>query len=202
MILQSGYSAKTGGSSTAATIAEELSGVCGDAAGCGLDIEQVAAGVAAFMAERRPASASGHKRVLVSRALHCLGRDDIARRLLMFGGGLVRRSRSSVTGGDIWILDLRRLAVKKNERLDIILLTCLIGILDSLAWVWQETNGRGVLGLKNLRQLAAAMAGENAGNRRVRLVSEEIKSLCRRKLEGIGRSRRWKKRPLVMEMDH
>ncbi len=204
MILKPSYDSILGRRSTAARITEELSAVCGDGAACGIDIEQVAAGVAAFIAENRrsPGPGSSHKRVLVSRALHGLGRDDIARRVLTFGGGLVRHSRSVVTGGDMLVLDLRKLAVKSNERLDIVLLTSLLAILNSLASVWAAADGRGALGLKNVRGFALAVTGGKADSRKVRRAGDDIKSLCRRKIENLGRAGRWKERPVVIEMDN
>lgn len=166
-------------------------------------LREVAEGVAAYVAESRGQSMarSIHPRALASRALSSVGRGDLAGRLMVFGGGLVRRVTLSASG-DVWVLDLGRLHVRREDRLDMMLMTCLNSILESMSHVWDRTGGQGALGLRNLRSMAGGMAGNGAKPARVRTACREIRAFCNHKLANMARERQWTDVPFLMVMDH
>jgi len=167
-------------------------------------ISQVAKGVEAFLDEeaRSGVVGPGHIRSLTVRALVSAGRTEIARSLLLAGSGMVRASSCCVVdGGTVLSLDLQRLGTKENERLDLMLRKCLLSLLDSMACMWDESGGRGALGLRNVYPAAAGFLGKGTGRRKVDTMAREIRAVCGSKLGILKRQRAWRDCPYVIDMD-
>lgn len=164
---------------------------------------EVATGVRAFLADRDVAAAGpSHVRALVSRALISTGRKDMASRLLLVGGGLVKQSRSAlIEHGAVLILDLRQLVRTGDECLDLTFRRCLLLLVDSMAHMWDESGGRGMLGLRNVRPAARIVLGRGVGPGEVNLLVRETRALCASKLDVLRRRRNWEERPLVFVLD-
>ncbi len=149
-----------------------------------------------------PHAGSSRLRALMSRALRSVGEAELARRLVVFSTGLARESESSITDdGCMWVLDLERIAIKNSDRLEMALFSCLSSTLDSMAWLWEETCGRGVLGLRYMRCAARAMLGNDGKEKDVLRLCEEMKALCRHKLQVVQQARQWQERPLIIDLD-
>jgi len=140
---------------------------------------------------------------LTAKALRSAGEYDKARKVLAMTSGVLRRSSSLVGGGHpVWIMDLQKLSVLSDERLEILLFTAIGMMLDSAAGIWDESSGRGVLGLRNLASVCRAVRDKKRNDRQIRQMVFEIKRFCASKLDRIGSARSWKQLPVVIDMDY
>jgi len=117
--------------------------------------------------------------LLLARVLHCTGQSAAARRVLeasqtragpawrrlidadevtaslwMFIAARIVRAGEWVSLDDepVWILDLNRLAISRQERHEIIFLKTLRLLLEKLTPLWAVASGAGVLGVKGVRR--------------------------------------------------
>ena len=140
--------------------------------------------------------------LLASRALSSIGEERTARRFVLFGTGLVRPSEWEVTyGEEMWVLDLKQMTVRDDAALELLFFAGLRVILESVADVWDESGGSGVLGLRHVCAAASAVMGDSGDREKVLALSAEIKDLCGRKLRQVGRERGWKDVPQLMNLD-
>jgi hypothetical protein len=162
---------------------------------------EIARGIAAFMREKgwTPGRNSSGWRILAARALRGAGRGEAAARLVLLGSGLVR-SRTSVvaTGGSMWVLDLERLSVRNDEKMEMMLSACVSSVVESICHVWDESGGRGTLGLSRLGRAAARVCGDK---RRGGAFARELRQLCRDRLAKLKQRRGWQYCPVVMDLD-
>ena len=140
--------------------------------------------------------------MLAARALSSVGEGTAARRLLLYGTGLVVPSEWEVTGGEaVWVLDLRQITVRDDAPLELVFFGSLNIILETIAEVWDKARGNGTLGLRHVCSAVNALTG-GAGNKKQALaLGDEIRNLCRRKLDQIGQERNWEQTPQVMDLD-
>lgn len=140
--------------------------------------------------------------ILASKALTSIGENCAARRLVLFGTGMVRPSEWVITGFETaWILDLKRMTVRDDGSLELVFFTNLDIILDSIADIWDESGGHGVLGLRHVCAAAASLLGSTEDKKKITGLVTEIKALCSSRLEQIRKARGWKSAPVVMNLD-
>lgn len=140
--------------------------------------------------------------MLASKALRSLGEIIAARRLLLFATGMVRPSEWLVSGTrNIWVLDLKGMMLRDDSSLELVFFECLKVVINSLADVWDDSMGEGVLGLKHICGVASNLLGGEDDGRKVALLANEIKGQCSTLLEQIGTARGWVNHPVVMDMD-
>jgi len=196
----------------AQNVAEELSDICdqilsicrGDPALTADTVEELARAVQAFLDESDMSAADDPRGVALmsSRSLSSLGQHGSAQRLLLYGTGLVRPSEWIVAGDDsVWILDLRRIAIAGSATIELVLFRCIRAILDSILGAWDETDGRGVLGLRHVYSSAAGMLGREPRESGVNELAGEIVAVCRAMLEHARERRGWSQGPFVMNLD-
>jgi len=139
---------------------------------------------------------------LATRALCSIGEERLARRLLVFGSGLVRRSDWHVAGGEeMLVLDLQRLRIRHEDSLELTLFRSLAVILDAVGDAWDPSGGRGTLGLRHVMSSAAAVLGASRRDRRSTRLAEDIRKHCDRKLPHLAAARGWQSVPRVMNLD-
>ncbi len=139
--------------------------------------------------------------VMTAQAMAALGDGRMARRVVVFGSGLVRPSEWEVTGGDaVWVVDLKQITLHEGARLELALFTSLNVVLDAIADVWDPTQGRGTLGLRNVCRAAAHLLGTSK-DKPVRELVAEVFQACTVKLEQLGQARGWEDVPAVMSVD-
>lgn len=110
------------------------------------------------------------------------------------GGGMVRPSRSAVSGdGPCWTLNLTCLSSSAGDLAELALPARVNRILTRTAEIWDETGGTGVLGIS--RPLAPGRVHLN------RLFREEIPGICRRILERIQPERGWHRIPAICRLE-
>lgn len=197
------------GDATAATIVSQICTELETAGAAGMllppgHIEELAQAVGYFLEEQGSGGAADSRYVvmLASKALSSLGECEQARRLFLFGTGLIRPSEWDVTGDDaMWVLDLRQMTVHSDASIELLFFCSLNIVLDSIAEVWDRTDGHGLLGLRHVCSAACALLGEPGAKKAVAPLVEEIKDLCRRKLGQIGAERGWHDTPKVMNLD-
>lgn len=205
MIYDPAHSLSAGQSALVSHITGEVCDFCGDALGLeGSDVEEIARAVEHFVDVQNIDGAvdANYLIMLASQALQSLGEDRAARRLLLFGTGLVRPAEWVVTGNAaMWVLDLRQITVRDDAPLELVLFNSLTMILDSVAELWDATEGSGVLGLRHVTQSAQALVGDQGKKGHVSALAQEIKDVCARKLAHLGEERCWTSAPHVMDLD-
>lgn len=125
----------------------------------------------------------------------------------LFASRLVRPARTLTAEGNIlWTLDFRRLRREQAGWLEITLLPGLRALLEQLAPAWDETSGRGLLGLRGL--YAAGFAPTPRRRRKARthsryapLDANAIRSFCLRVLANLQPARGWQRTPDVLYLD-
>lgn len=169
-----------------------------------MEVEEVALAVECFLEQEHDCNvaSSDHLVMLTSQALRSIGHGAAARRLLVFGTGLVRPAEWEVSAGDrMWVLDLKQITVRSGASLELIFFGSLNMILESVAEIWDETRGRGVLGLRHVFPTLADLLGGNANRLDVMAMSEELRATCTGRLEQMGARRRWEDIPRIINLD-
>ena len=141
---------------------------------------------------------------LVARALSSLGQGAAGRRLYLVGTGLVQCAEWDVLGGRmLWALDLRRVTLQDGALLEMMLFRTLAVVLDSISDVWDQSEGAGVLGLRNVASVVAEVCGEGNGSRRKRAatLADEIYTFSEARLARIAEGRAWRETPRVLALD-
>ncbi len=186
-------------------IVEELQALCGKSLGGGEDaLAEVAMAVEATLEETPGAAGEdgvpGGVVALATKALWAIGETRAARRLGLLGAGVIRPGEWSVAGGaTLWIVDLRPLCPAGGVVMELQVLASLDMILDCIADVWDDTEGRGLLGLQHLSELARRMnRGRKRGHGALKL---EIREVCVARLMTLARRRGWVERPELMALD-
>lgn len=166
-------------------------------------IDELAAAVASYIQESSTSDAvsSAYLVMLSSRALTSIGEHRAAQRVLVHGTGLVRPAQWEVTGEDsMWVLDLKQITMLAEASLELVLFQSLNLIVETLADVWNDTSGRGVLGLRHVSSAAARLLG-SAGDRRLEEMAREIRGVCEDRLRRIADERGWVETPAIMDLD-
>lgn len=139
--------------------------------------------------------------MLASRALDSIGEGEAAKRLLLFGSGLVKPSEWDVSGGEtVWVVDLRQLTLREDAPIELVFFASLSMILDCIAEVWDESSGKGILGLRHICSAVCDLVGDSNVKRRKKLAAE-IKDVCGRRLEQMKCERKWTSVPEVIDLD-
>lgn len=140
---------------------------------------------------------------LSARTLSALGFGALARRLLLFGCGLVRPCAWEVAGGGrIWVLDLQPLFPEEGAPLELALFPALESAIAGMAEVWDSSAGQGLLGIRNLGPLLDRLirpAGLRGRRRRSALMRELLRS-GQSRLEALAPVRGWRYTPAVIRI--
>lgn len=206
----------------------EMDGLCADdpdlkrelAGAVAVFLGQPPAGVAQF---------TEYVALLVTRALWAVGREADARRWaarqnavlnlapgwaeaalasemplsewrILLGTHTVRPATwAGLRQGAFWILDLRRGVAGQAAALELVVFRVVTAALDRMAAVWDRSRGRGLLGLRHVREVAVCLAGRSRKNR-ARLEGDLL-TQCARKLAAAGKRRGWDAVPEVMSLD-
>ena len=169
------------------------------------DVEALAVAVQRAM-EECGEDTSNEERVLELSAhtLGVLGDDSAARRLLVFGSGLVKASVWEFTGKDpLWVLDLRKLVLNSGVQIEMAIFKSLSLVLETIADVWDDSSGKGELGLRHVLSTAEQMFGISGkrSKKRNKDFSGEVLGRCRMKLGDIAAMRGWTTVPTVIAVD-
>ena len=169
------------------------------------DMEAMAATVQRVM-EECGEDVSDKERVveLSAYTLDALGDDPAARRLLVFGSGLVKASLWEFSGEDpLWTLDLQKLVVNSGVQIELAIFKSLSLVLETIADVWDASSGRGGMGLKHVLSTAERMYGEVDGRHKKRNqdFAREVLDRCRMKLADLATARGWTSIPAVLSLD-
>jgi len=170
----------------------------------GGNIQELAKAIDHFLQEHGhgPAVEARYLVMLAARALSSVGEGKAARRLLLYGTGLVKPSEWDVTGGEaMWVLDLRQITLRGDAPLELVFFGSLNIIMETIAEVWDVTQGEGTLGLRHVCGAVNALMGGAGSHRDASALADEIRTVCRQKLEQIGRERGWEQTPQIMDLD-
>lgn len=139
--------------------------------------------------------------VLASRALSSIGQAEAARRMYLFGSGVIRQAEWHVSGDRcMWILDLMPLTEQNAWRLEMTFFSGISSILEAVCDVWDGTDGTGVLGLLHLKAAVDNVAG-GANRSRRKSMATEVRSLCAARLRRVAETRGWRDVPEVIGLD-
>lgn len=167
------------------------------------NVEELAHAVARFLRDQKREDyvESNYLVMLASRALSSVGEGAAARRLLLFGTGLIRPAEWEVTAGrEMWVLDLKKMTVRDDAPLELLFFNSLNVVLESIADIWDESSGKGALGLRHVHAAVSSLAGRTSVDERTSL-AREIKAVCDGKLEQVGTEREWSGVPEVLILD-
>jgi len=194
-----------GATPLAAEIIAEIQAVSSaDAPLDGEKIREIARAVEHYVWENMPDGmvASHHLVLLSSRALAAVGAGLQARRLLLFGSGIVRPAVWEAVGqAMIWVVDLKQITLSTDACLELVFFEGLRIVIEAIAEVWDESGGSGVLGLRHVSLAAAGLVGPGGSRKTLAAVAREIKTVCRQILEHVAGERGWNTTPLVMNLD-
>jgi len=166
-------------------------------------VEEVARAVEFFLHQQGAGQIidSRSLNLLASQALHSVGEGRAARSLVLFGTGMVRPASWEISGSrDMWVLDLREMTVRSDALLELIVFNGLSIVLDSIADIWDESDGGGVLGLRHVFSTARGLLGP-ADAAAARDLESEIIRLCAERLQKQGVERGWTSCPEVVNLD-
>jgi len=168
-------------------------------------VEELAKAVECFLdtEEKNAAVESRYLVMLASRALSSIGEGEAARRLLLVGSGLVRAAAWEITGGKtMWVLDLKQMSIRVDAALELVFFACLRIVLESIADVWDDSRGCGILGLRHVSSAAEhLLSGNDPRGRRCRRLSREIMDACRQNLDRVREERGWTDTPEILDLD-
>ncbi|MCK5528913.1 MAG: hypothetical protein KAI74_04465 [Kiritimatiellae bacterium] len=140
--------------------------------------------------------------MLAAKVLASTGDPGSARRLMLFSSGMVKPSEWVVTGDkDVWVLNLKEITMQEDASLELIFFRGVQLVLDSIADVWDECAGDGVLGLRHVCLAAASLLGAPRNSRAVAVLSDEIIDTSIAKLEQLKGDRGWTSVPFVLNLD-
>jgi len=203
MILNPG-ACDSGGSAIRAQIEGELQATClVTDKPSPATVEEVARAVEFFLSQQGSEGIVDSRSVnlLASQALHSLGEGRAARSLVLFGTGMIRPASWEISGDrDMWVLDLREMTVRSDAVLELIIFNGLSIVLDSIADIWDETGGLGILGLRHVWSTARGLLGP-ADAAAARELESEIVALCTNKLQKQRTERGWANCPEVVNLD-
>lgn len=136
-----------------------------------------------------------------AKALSDIGSETMARRVLVFGSGLVDRCFWQISAGHrMWMLDVGLLFSRTEPLLELTVVMALALVMDSISEVWDESRGRGVLGIRALEELAGRICadGGRRGQRRRERLADDLLYFIKMRLEAEASSRDWQRAPDVV----
>lgn len=177
-----------------------------------------------------PALRADYLLLLISRALHAVGEEDAAevyvqsvgeklalpesvRALLargavrpcswrVFASHLARPSEwASINCRTVWVLDLNRIGHANDDCLEMSFFQGVSSIVEQMACVWDQMKGAGILGLRNVEDKLTDIFGLHRKRAAIDSLSEEVKTVCEKKLDALAPSRSWQSRPNVFNLD-
>ena len=185
-------------------ITAEVLALCGEELqGDAQKVEELARAVNDYLGQdpNRSCVSSRHLLLLASRALSSIGEKKAACKLFIFGSGMAGPSEWQINSGQCMLmLDLKQMTLRDDDTLELTFFSALHVALDSVGEFWDESNGRGILGLRHICGTARALLGHDDPKKSAEL-AEEIKASCRAKLEQIRDERGWGAYPLIMNLD-
>lgn len=123
----------------------------------------------------------------------------MAWRSLIAAGAVDMPSSSLVDGKWVLTFDLKRLFMRESEKLEITMFRGLCKLMEVTACIWDESNGRGILGLRNISVAASDFFGLY-GKKKALFVREVI-GFCCEKMAITSADRSWKHTPQVINLD-
>jgi len=199
MIWDPGIRETIGVSSIADDLILQMAEVCGSCSEISDEAyAEVAFAVEAAVADAEVAVASSQESLvlLAARAIHGLGYRKAASRLYVLGTEIVRPTEWASLGDmTVWVLDLVRLAQASDLSLEIGFRRTVLGVVDTIAYVWDDTDGVGALALEKFMMPAAAGGGNRLHKRSRR---DELVEMVQLKLEKLASGRNWTAVPKVI----
>lgn len=201
MILEDDISPSNEPSQLVAYLTDEMNACSGTGSLSPSQLQHVAEAVEVYLQDTNKSVVESDDLVLLaSRALKSLGETDSARRLFLYGSGLVRPSEWAVTAGrEMWVLDLQQMTFKSDALIELVFFNSLRTVLKATADIWDASSGEGVLGLQNVCSAAATLMGSDT--RSADMLTAEITDVCTRSLTRLAEERAWTHIPDVLPLD-
>ena len=166
-------------------------------------VAEAASGVAAYLTD--PAGTTNapvdtaRLCALLSDALEANGDRLLACRIRSFGDAVVYAGQwHAAPGQPVWILNVGRLIGPGESGMEILLFERLRLTLESFGDVWDSTQGRGILGLRDLRGAVRRLVGGRVRGSRIATMADTIQRFCSDRLEVMRTRRSWQGTPRVM----
>lgn len=185
-------------------IGKQISCACHGNVDSSLDVNEVARAIEHFLEKERHSEFVDSKTLafLAAQAMTSIGEPDIARRLILFGSGMVKPSQWAVTGDRaMWVLDLKEMTIREDAPLELLFFKGMQIVIESMADVWDESLGEGVLGLRHICCTATRLLCASHDDAGVAELTAEIKGMCAGKLDQLRDLRGWRTTPMVLNLD-
>lgn len=185
-------------------IQSEIADICGSDADTDFCREEIAKAIEYFLENEHKDEFIESKTLtmLAAQVLASIGDPGSARRLMLFSSGMVKPSEWIVTGDkDVWVINLKEITMQEDASLELIFFRGVQLVLDSIADVWDECSGDGVLGLRHVCLAAASLLGAPRNSRAVAELSDEIIDTSIGKLHQLKNERNWDSVPFVLNLD-
>jgi hypothetical protein len=195
----------TSESAVVSHIVGEVGAVCGGQMELGAHtVEEVARAVECFLQREAGAEFVDPKylAMLTSSALSAVGAAGAARRLFLFGTGLVAPSEWEVTvGEEMWVVDLKQMTVRDDAALELLFFRSIQIVIESIADVWDGPSGGGSMGLRHVCATAQILLGGAGKKKQVDALAGEIVAAAAGKLKQVAEARSWQRVPRVINLD-
>lgn len=139
---------------------------------------------------------------LASSAVRALGRDDLAVEAAILGSGIVySQSLACVEDAPVWVIDTGRLFPDVPSCTELGFFSVLYHLVGSMVHLWDTSGGKGALGIKKLRVIAALFAGKKTGSKGIELWTSKIRDTVHERLVQASSGRDWTAVPRVLMLD-
>lgn len=169
--------------------------------------------------------------LLIGRALWSVGEEQAARRLMENQGRALNLPKTFVEAvvapdvslihwhillstravgpsplmdslsGTLWALDLERMVPPAPGTLELAAMNVVRTVIDRVAALWDHCHGRGLIGLRHARTVAAGMLGCPRHSAKSMALASDIRNLCAQRLLALKSARGWSETPQVIMLD-
>ena len=138
---------------------------------------------------------------MTSSAVKALGRDDLAVEAFIIGSRVVYPQKlTCVEDGPVWVINTEKVFPDIPGCTELGFFSVLYHLLGSMVHLWDVDAGKGALGIRKLRSVAALFAG-GAGRKGVEPWIDEIKQAVSDRLLQCSSGRNWTSSPSVLMLD-
>ncbi|MBI2440507.1 MAG: hypothetical protein HYV35_03955 [Lentisphaerae bacterium] len=101
----------------------------------------------------------------------------------------------------LWVLDLERMIAPGSAGLELLAVTVVHTVIDRVAPLWDHCQGRGLLGLRHAKTIAAGVLGVTRHSAKSTAFANEIRAEVERRLAMLQAARGWNQSPQVIMLD-
>ena len=101
---------------------------------------------------------------------------------------------------EAWVLDFNVIETMSTALIEITFLRYIKELLHSISMLWDEVDGEGTLGLKNLNRFLLSTFMRNSSNREIRRMRKELLRYVGDVLTQVSISKGWEHTPMIIQL--